>query len=199
MPILPLASLASRITELTPRAARTRVVAIDGPAGAGKTTLAARLSRLLAAPTVHMDDLFPGWDGLAEAPGKLVEWVLAPLAAGRQAVYRRYDWEADAYAERVAVPESDVLIVEGCASGATAAGPYLSLLIWIDAPHDVRMARGIARDGEMFTPHWERWARQENAMFTAERTRERADLLIDGNPDAPHDSETEVVTVGDFR
>lgn len=195
MPILPLPRLADRIVRAPPRAGRTRVVAIDGPAGSGKTTLASRLSGLLGAPVVHMDDLYPGWDGLAEAAGKLVEWVLAPLAAGGQASYRRYDWDADAYAERVAVAESDVLIVEGCASGSTAAAPYLSLLIWIDAPHDIRLARSLARDGEMFAPHWERWARQENVLFAAERTRERADLLIDGDPDATHDADAEVVTV----
>lgn len=199
MPTLPLTRLATRITQSPPNAGRTRVVAIDGPAGSGKTTLAARLSRPLEAPVVHMDDLFPGWDGLAEAPGKLVDWILAPLAAGRQAVYRRYDWEAGAYAERVAVPESDVLIVEGCASGSTAAAPYLSLLIWIAAPHDVRMARGLARDGEAFAPHWERWARQEDAVFTAERTRARADLIVDGDPDASHDTDADIVTVSNFQ
>lgn len=174
------------------------MVAIDGPAGSGKTTLAARLAGLLEAPVVHMDDLFPGWDGLAEAPGKLVDWILGPLAAGQQAVYRRYDWDRDAYAERVAVPESEILIVEGCASGSTAAAPYLSLLIWIDAPHYIRMARGLARDGETFAPHWERWARQEEVLFKAERTRDRSDVVVDGDPQVRHDTNTEVVTVSNF-
>lgn len=199
MPTLPLTQLVTRIKQSPPRAGSTRVVAIDGPAGSGKTTLAARLSGLLDAPVVHMDDLFPGWNGLAEATGKLVGWVLEPLAVGQQAVYRRYNWDRGTYAERVAVPESDILVVEGCASGSTAAAPYLSLLLWIDAPHDVRMARSLARDGEMFAPHWDRWAAQEKVLFRAERTRERADLVIDGDPPARHDTDTEVVTVSIFR
>lgn len=177
--------LAARLLGAPPRAGNTRVAAIDGPAGSGKTTLAARLAAAVGAPVVHMDDLYPGWDGLAAAPGKLREWVLEPLADGRRARYRRYDWEAGAYAEWVDVPAADVLITEGCASGARTAAPYLSLLVWVDAPYDVRMLRGIGRDGEIFRPYWERWAAQERVLFAAERTAERADVRVDGT--APYD------------
>lgn len=177
--------LAARLRAAPPRAGSTRVAAIDGPAGSGKTTLADRLAAGLGAPVVHMDDLYPGWDGLADAPGKLRGWVLEPLAAGRRARYRRYDWNAGAYAEWVDVPEAGALVVEGCGSGARAAAPYLSLLVWVDAPHDVRMVRGIGRDGEIFRPHWERWADQERELFAAERTAERADVRVDGT--APYD------------
>jgi hypothetical protein len=40
------------------------------------------------------------------------------------------------------------------------------------------MQPGIARDGEAYRPHWERWAAQERAHFAAEGTRERADLRL---------------------
>ena len=43
----------------------------------------------------------------------------------------------------------------------------------------MRFARGIARDGEAYRPHWERWARQEDALFAADRTRDRADVVLD--------------------
>jgi pantothenate kinase-related protein Tda10 len=79
--------LVARIEGTAPHAGTTRVVAIDGPAGSGKTTLAARLAGRLRSPVVHMDDLYPGWDGLAEAPLRLYEWVLQPLAAGRPGRY----------------------------------------------------------------------------------------------------------------
>ncbi len=55
------------------------------------------------------------------------------------------------------------------------------------------MRRGVERDGEAFRPHWERWARQEEAMFDAERTKERARLIVDGAPEIPHDPEREFV------
>jgi hypothetical protein len=42
------------------------------------------------------------------------------------------------------------------------------------------MARGIERDGDAFAPHWEQWAKDEAALFARERTRERADVIVDG-------------------
>ena len=40
------------------------------------------------------------------------------------------------------------------------------------------MRRGLARDGELYRPHWERWAAQEEALFAADRTRDRADVVV---------------------
>jgi hypothetical protein len=61
------------------------------------------------------------------------------------------------------------------------------VLLWVEAPRDVRFARGIERDGEAYRPLWERWALQEDALFAVERTRERADFRVDGAPVAGYD------------
>lgn len=194
MTVLALSALVSQLREAPARADTTRVVAIDGRGGSGKSTLAARLASLLEAPTVHMDDLFPGWDGLADAAPILHRWVLEPLSHGETARYRRYDWSRDAYGDDwVDVPRTETLVVEGCASGSRIAAPYLSLLLWVDAPLAVRFDRGMERDGDAFRPHWERWARQEDALFAAEGTRERADYRIDGAPSVAHDPSRYVV------
>lgn len=158
------------------------MVAVDGPAGAGKTTLAARLSAALDAPVVHLDDLIPGWTGLDQAAARLVEWILAPLAAGHPARYRRYDWDRGEYAEWNDVPLARTLIVEGVASGSMAAAPYISFLVWVEAPSELRVQRGAVRDGEAKRQLWEEWAKQESALFEAERTRERADVRLSGAP-----------------
>jgi uridine kinase len=193
VPVLSLDALAERIRQLKPAAGATAVVAIDGPAGSGKTMLARQLSQRLDAPVVHMDDLYPGWDGLAEAAVRIAQQVLVPLADGRPVRYQRYDWGRAAYAEWVDVPAAPILLVEGCGSGSTPGAACLSMLIWVEAPHDVRMARGIGRDGDGFRPHWERWARQEAALFAAESTRERADVWLDTASGVSHDPEREVV------
>ena len=171
------------------------MLAIDGPSGSGKTCLAAQIADIAETQlgVIHMDDIFPGWDGLAQAPGLLVDQVLKPLHDGLPAAYHRWDWEADQWAERHPVPESEVLIIEGVGSGALACASYLAMLVWIEASRDVRMERGLERDGEAYRPHWERWARQEAAMFADDRTRERADVRVDGNPAEPHDRDREVV------
>jgi uridine kinase len=189
------AATAARVARLAlaapPRAGATRVVGVDGPSGAGKTTLATAVAGALGgaggtgrpAPVVHLDDIYPGWDGLADAVPRLLEWVLEPLAAGLPARYRRFDWPADEYAEwhDVATDGARALVVEGVTCGARACAPYLSLLLWVEAPRDLRFRRGIERDGEAYRPYWERWARQEDAHFAAEDTRRRADVVVDGS------------------
>lgn len=166
------------------RAARARVIAVDGPSGSGKTTLGGALAGELEAPLVHMDDLYPGWDGLRDGAGRLVEWILRPLAEGRPARWRRYDWTLGAYAGWRELPPADVVIVEGVGSGALAAAPYTSFLVWTEAPLAVRRARALSRDGEIYRPHWERWARQERAYFATDGVRARADAVIDTGPEA---------------
>jgi uridine kinase len=173
--------VAAAVRAAPARAGRTRVAAVDGPSGSGKTTLAAALAAALGAPVVHMDDLYPGWDGLAAAVPRLVEQVLDRLREGRPAAYRRYDWVAGRYAEEHAVPAADHLVVEGVASGSLPCAPALSLLVWVEAPLSLRFERGMERDGEAYRPHWERWAVQEAAHFAEHRTRERADLVLDGS------------------
>jgi hypothetical protein len=131
-----------------------------------------------------MDDIYPGWDGLAASVPMLVNDVLAPMTAGEPAAFRRWDWARDEPAEWQAVPEAPVLVVEGVGCGSRRAAPYLSLLIWVDAPTDLRRHRGLARDGETYKPHWDRWARQEEELFAAEGTAARADAIIKGSTTA---------------
>jgi uridine kinase len=182
-----LAQLARRIAAAPPKLGDTRLVCIDGPAGSGKTTLAGELRRELAdatgqpVPVVHMDDLYGGWEtALEDAADRLVTQVLLPLAEHRPGRYQRYDWHAGRFAEWQDVPVAPVLIVEGVASAPRAAAPNTTLLVWVEAPEEVRLARGLDRDGEALRPQWERWMRQEREYAERERARERADLVVDG-------------------
>lgn len=158
------------------------MIAVDGPSGSGKTTLAGALAAELDAPLIHMDDLYPGWDGLRDGVERLVEWILRPLSGGRAARWRRYDWTSEAYAEWHELPPAGVVIVEGVGAGAVAAAPYTTFLVWTEAPLAVRRARALSRDGETYGPHWERWARQEEEFFSGDRVRDRADMIVDTGP-----------------
>jgi len=192
--VLSIAALAERVLAGPARCGSARLVTVDGPSGSGKSTLAARLAAALDDPPVlRMDDLYPGWDGLADAVPLLFDQVVAPLASGRAAAFRRYDWDRGEFAETRRLGRPPLLIVEGVAAGARPVAPYTSLLLWVEAPETERFRRGIARDGETYRPHWTRWAVQEAAHFAADGTRERADLLVDGSPTMTHDPATELV------
>jgi energy-coupling factor transporter ATP-binding protein EcfA2 len=191
--VLAISALAERVCATPPRCGPTRLVCVDGPSGSGKSTLAARLAGALGGPPVlHMDDIYPGWDGLAAAVPLLYEQVVVPLMAGRPARYRRYDWHRGEFAEEHDLGTPPLLVVEGVASGARVVAGRSVLLAWIEAPHEERFRRGIARDGDTYRPHWERWARQEVVHFAAENTALRADVRVDGAPTTPHDPEREV-------
>jgi uridine kinase len=155
-----------------------RLVCVDGPAGSGKTTLADALAELAPGATVlHTDEMLEGWTGL---PGlrSTVRALLEPLSRGEAGTWRRWDWHASAWAETRPVEPGDLLVLEGVGSWSTYVAPWVTTLVWLEAPHDVRMRRGIERDGDDFAPYWERWARDEDAVFARDRTRGHADIVL---------------------
>jgi hypothetical protein len=179
-----------------PHAGGTRVLAVEGRSGAGKTTLAARLAAALQAdpdagpdgvPVVHLDDLYPGWDGLEAGSRELVDGLLVPLARGLPAACRTWDWSASCPGPLRSVPPAPFVVVEGVGCGSRAARPYLSLLVWLEVPTPVRRARALARDGALYHPHWERWAAQEDAYLIAQDPAGAADVVL-GRQDTPRSS-----------
>ena len=157
-----------------------RLVCIDGPGGSGKSTLAAALVDLQpAGRVVHMDDLYDGWEGLARVTDQLAG-LLLPLAEGRPGSYRRYDWHAKAFAETVTVKPVPLLVVEGVGSAAAVYSTLATVVVWVEAPREQRLQRGLARDGEDLRGQWLQWMAAEERHFASEGTRRRADVVVDG-------------------
>jgi uridine kinase len=171
-----------------PTLGAARLVCVDGRAGSGKTTLAAAVRDLAgergSVDLVHLDDLLDGWRGVFEVAATLERDVLSPLRGGRPGAYRRYDWHAARFADTVRVEPVDLLVVEGVGSGARAYAGSVTTLVWVEAPQDLRLDRGLARDGEALRPQWLQFMADEDELFARERPWERADFVVDGTGEA---------------
>lgn len=140
------------------------MVAIDGGAASGKTSLADSLAgNLPDTATLHLDDLLDGWSGQFRYRDRLHAQVLAPLAAGRPASYRRYDWTSGRFAEQVTLPVSKYLLIEGV-SALWGCSPYWSVGVFLDVPRLERERRWAARDGAP-QPDWMAWLDAEDRFF----------------------------------
>jgi uridine kinase len=193
------ADLAAQIVDAPPGLGPVRAVAVDGPAGAGKTTFAGHLADAVRATGVqialfHVDDLLDGWDDAILYWPRLVDWVLGPLRRGETASYRTYDWTARRFDRRWhPVPVPDVLILEGVGCGRAALRPELTLLAWVSAPESERHARWLARPGDNLATEWVRWQVAEAEHFASDNTQQAADLQVDGAPEETHDPRVEFV------
>jgi uridine kinase len=157
---------------------------VDGRSGSGKTWLAGELSTRLGAPVIHMEDLYPGWDGLPGTAGVLADWVAGPLSHGRPARWRRFDWESMSYAEWHTTGPADVVLLEGCGSVRTRLAAAYAARIWVEAPEPTRRQRLRARaDWAAYEAHTRQWAELEDQLYRAEQTSRHCDIVV-GNPAA---------------
>ena len=159
----------------------TRLIAIDGPGGAGKTTLAAWLAEELQAAVIHTDE-FASWDNPVDWWPEMLERAVKPLAAGESARYKPTAWGGEEHALVVVEPGGTV-VLEGVTTSRNAFRPYLAYSIWIETARAVRLRRGIDRDGEGARAQWGRWMEQEDRYIESERPYEHADVVLRGDRD----------------
>ena len=160
----------------------SRLVCIDGRAGAGKTSLAAELEAALTAgdvTTVHMDDLYEGWSGLPTVAEQVVAQLVVPWAAGRPALLDAWDWHRSTRRGPVPVPLTPVVLLEGVGSWSRRLRGVVSTLVWLECDEQTRRRRARARDGEVFEVRWDNWAADEDVVHAREQTRLHADVVID--------------------
>ncbi|HTZ45241.1 MAG TPA: hypothetical protein VMB79_15385 [Jatrophihabitans sp.] len=147
-----------------PRCGAVRVIAVDGGAASGKTTLAGRLAAALPdCAVVHLDDLLDGWAGQFGYRDRLHAELLAPLADGRAGSYLRYDWAAGRFGDRVAVAPPRHLVVEGV-SAIWGCAPYWSAAAHLAVGRAERERRWAERDGPP-QPEWRAWLDAEDRFF----------------------------------
>lgn len=169
--------LARRVQE---RPGPVRLVAIDGPGGAGKSTFASRLAAALGdAPIVHTDDFASANNPIDWWP-RLLEQVIEPLADGQPARYQRYDWTTESLAEWIDLEPAPVMIIEGVAAARKEWRRDLKFIIWVETPRAERRRRGLERDGADALDFWEARGAAEDTHYGADPTKEHADIVVDG-------------------
>jgi hypothetical protein len=163
---------------------RSVLVAIDGRGGAGKSSLATAIERELdRAAVVHTDDFAFGWElGWDWARDQIVE----PMLARRPARFQRFDRPTRRLAEWHEVPsDTDVLILEGVSATRSELGDPWDVTIWVEAPRDTRLQRGLEREGDAALPLWQKWMAEEDRWVASERPADRCDFIFDGTAGLP--------------
>ena len=164
------------------------VIALDGPAASGKTTLAQMLAVLLPADVVHMDDFFlpvplrtrerfaqPGGNVHYE---RFREEVLPALHMPSGFAYRRFDCSVMDFRGERTVGMAPFRIVEGSYSTHPELGDYADIVVFSAVDPDEQMARILRRNGPEKAERFRReWIPLEEAYFTAFDTRAKADII----------------------
>lgn len=188
-----------------PRKRTTLLIAVDGCGGSGKSTFAQRLQRLLPdAEIVHGDDFYlpsrvrPKDAG--ESIGadfdlqRLRQQVIEPLSRDEPGYYQQYDWIRDELAGFKSIPAGGIVIIEGIYALLPPLTDYYDYRIWVECPSEMRLARGLARDGESARDLWvSRWMPAEDRYVEQFQPQHKADLIVDASETVEHNREAEFV------
>ena len=131
---------------------------------------------------------------------RVEEEAIAPLLAGERARFRIRDWDTDPLGESLDgwrdVGPADTIILEGVTSSRASMAQRLSMSFWLEAPPNVRLARGLARDGQTMRSTWQNWMRLEDEFFERDDAPGRATYVVVGDAAVPYDEETEALLLG---
>ncbi|MFB7274520.1 uridine kinase [Streptomyces sp. NPDC056244] len=173
-----LTEAAAALRALPPSCGPVRLIAVDGHAGSGKSTFAARLAAALGgAPVLHIDDMASHTELFAWTE-RLARRIIEPLSRGATARYEAYDWTLRRFTEPRALPAAPVVLIEGVGAGRRALRPYLARLLWMDRGAEESWERGRRRDGPGLSGFWDGWTTAETRHFSADPSRPFADALI---------------------
>ncbi|MGC5344678.1 uridine kinase family protein [Streptomyces sp. DT171] len=169
---------AARLRALPPSCGPVRLIAVDGHAGSGKSTFAARLSEALGgAPVLHLDDLASHAEPFAWTR-RLWDQVIVPLTRGERAHYAPYDWNERRFGPVRPLEPAPVVLIEGVGAGRRALRPRLARLLWMDLDSARSWERGRRRDGPALSDFWDGWTAAEQRHFADDPSRPFADALV---------------------
>ena len=155
------------------------LIAIDGRAGAGKTTLAARffdeLSVNKRVEVIHMDDLYDGWENaLDEHLTKTLESIVNAHQKKEGFEIDIFNWQSMSFDSKRQINPVDILILEGVGAGQKVVRDAGATLYWLDIDADDGIARVLKRDGNQIASQMKQWQIAQEIHFLRDMTRENA-------------------------
>ncbi|MFM9150857.1 MAG: uridine kinase [Candidatus Planktophila sp.] len=159
------------------------IIAIDGPAGAGKTTLAQNislaLSPQLSTTVIHMDELYPGWEqALGTTLTETLHWLVQSHKAMKPLKYSPFNWATNEFSDSRTLDSTELLILEGVGSAQRIIEDSLTTSIWLDLDPLIGFQRVIERDGASITAQMKNWLTMQEQHFLADQTKERCEFLL---------------------
>ena len=159
------------------------IIAIDGPAGAGKTTLAHNLflafSPSMKVQVIHMDDLYDGWENaLSKDLSAVLGYLVDRHKKSLDFSLSTYNWDISKFNEAKNYHPSELLILEGVGCGQNSIRAELSALIWLEITPQAGLQRVIARDGSAVAQPMAQWLVMQNQHFADEHTQAEADFIL---------------------
>ena len=157
--------------------------AIDGPAGAGKTTYAAQLEAELSVnatvKTIHMDDLYNGWDNaLSNALSEILDRISTAHLAGRECVIKKFNWSTMEFDSEEIITPTDFLIIEGVGAAQQIVRESGAITYWLDIEPEIGLQRVLARDGAHIEVQMRQWQIDQDKHFERDETRENCEFKL---------------------
>ena len=158
------------------------LIAIDGRAGAGKTTLAANFYEELSADktvaVIHMDDLYDGWENALSA--RLTQTLESIVKSHQSKVAFEIDifnWQSMSFDSKRVIHPVDILILEGVGAGQKVVRDAGATLYWLDIDAEVGIQRVLNRDGNQIASQMKQWQIAQEIHFLRDKTRENAEHI----------------------
>lgn len=166
------------------------LLAVEGGAASGKTTLAQLLNQVYDCTVIHMDDFFlrpeqRTAERLEEAGGnvdreRFLQEVLLPLSREETVQYRRFDCAAQRLGEAVALRPTPLTVVEGCYSMHPDLRRFYDMSVFLKIDPQLQRKRIEARNAPEFQRRFfEEWIPMENRYFTVMGVEAACDAVLD--------------------
>ena len=157
--------------------------AIDGPAGAGKTTYAAQLEAELSlnatVKIIHMDDLYNGWDNaLSNALSEILDRISTAHLAGRECVIKKFNWSTMEFDSEEMITPTDFLIIEGVGAAQQIVRESGAVTYWLDIEPEIGLQRVLARDGAHIEVQMRQWQIDQDKHCARDETRENCEFKL---------------------